>query len=84
MIQFNYNITQETDALDQCNNVSNNHHDTLYGTVGTLASKPGQPGVARTPEMAKFCMFMQSDCQMFAKQTWKHYVKYSNDNQTDK
>lgn len=83
MIEMNDTIHLETDTMEKCDMISQEHFDTLHRTVAQLTSKDGKVGDPRTPEMAEFQMLMNSHQQMHSKSNDKHYDKYAT-NKCDK
>ena len=77
MIQMNFHLTNENQSLVNCQQISMKHQILMQETVAQLTSKDQQVGDARTPEMHKFGVLMDSHCQMHCKQNWDNYEKYN-------
>lgn len=77
LTDMNYHLTNENQCMEKCQEISHNYQILMQESVGVLTSKDNKLGQARTPEMHKFKVLMDSHCQMHCKQNWDNYFKYN-------
>ena len=77
LTDMNYHLTNENQCMEKCQEISHNYQILMQESVGVLTSKDNKFGQARTPEMHKFKVLMDSHCQMHCKQNWDNYFKYN-------
>ena len=83
IVEMNQCLQKECEAMEKCDEITNEHCDTLGATMQILTSKPNQVGQAKNPEMQNFQMKMSNHSQMFITQNVKHFNAYCdnfNDN----
>lgn len=76
MIEMNYNLTNQTQSLDEAHTISSNFTNTIYTGAGDLASKDKKWGEGRTPEMSAFFQKLHEHKHLYNEESWREYEQY--------